>query len=582
MKIVKNNFKMLRLAGKEGKLVLSFKMIRSCVGAIKTVLMKIVVPASIINALADGDLLILLLSVSAFLCLELIDIWVLNHIENTLIKSAEVKMSDDIILSLYRHSSEIDMKNFDDKNYYDKNIVALNNIPGAILTSINVLTTVIGGILAIMLNIGCVLNISRISIFYIALTVVFSVMLRFYMTRWLLKLKEEQAPLNRKIDYNFEFRSNFRYAKAVKVEKIKKLHDDAFADASDERVKIIDKIIPKLLAFFLADDFLNGMLIKVLFLMALSYVALVLKNMSAVDVIVVYSATVNISDVFKSIVQTMVSLDTVSVYAGVYDDFVMKKSELADGEKKINEINKIEFKNVSFSYNGNNNILKDVCFKVTKGMKVALVGRNGSGKTTLLKLLLRFYDTDTGKILINDTDIKEFKAKDYRQLFSVLFQDVRLINATVSENVTYGREEISDKVNKEIEIVGLKEKIDEFPDGVKTHLGHELFEDGRNLSGGQSQKLLLARALYKESSVILLDEPTAHIDIKSENEFYGTIYEKLCDKTVFYITHRLISTQNADLILVFDEKGISEIGSHDELMNKEGLYKKMYLLQTQA
>lgn len=249
----------------------------------------------------------------------------------------------------------------------------------------------------------------------------------------------------------------------------------------------------------------------------------------------------------------------------------------------ISQPTSIEFKNVSFGYDNSQVVLNDISFCVKQNESIALVGVNGSGKTTLIKLLCGFYKANKGEILINGYNINKFCRKDLFKLYTAVFQDMCIFPFTVRENVTLSTISKDAKPNifKCLELAGIKEEIMKYDNGIESHMLKNLFADGIVLSGGQEQKLLLARAIYKEAPVLLLDEPTAALDPIAEAEVYNRFRTLTQNRTSIYISHRLASTRFCDKIYVLHEGKIQEIGTHEELMRKGGLYKNMYDVQSQ-
>lgn len=285
---------------------------------------------------------------------------------------------------------------------------------------------------------------------------------------------------------------------------------------------------------------------------------------------------------------------TASVYAGLYlmhlntDDY-RKCAEQPDdthGTEKIVTVPSkctVEFCDVSFSYDGTHNAVSHLSFKAQAGEKIAIVGENGAGKTTAMKLLSGLYFPTSGKILINGKDASEYKSSERSKLFSAIFQDVYIMPATVCTNVTMHPDETVDKekLNEALCLAGLSEKIGSLPDGVQTRLRKDINnEDAVDFSGGETQKLLLARAIYKKAPIIILDEPTAALDPIAENELYLKYDEITTGRTSFYISHRLASTAFCDKILFLDRGKITETGTHRELMDARGKYFRMYSMQS--
>ena len=245
------------------------------------------------------------------------------------------------------------------------------------------------------------------------------------------------------------------------------------------------------------------------------------------------------------------------------------------------EIETIEFKDVYFKYPGTERyILNGVSFKIDKGKHYAIVGKNGSGKTTITKLLLRLYKIDSGEILINGKNIYDYSTEKIHSMFSVVYQDYAKYAITVRENIGIGnlKNYTQEKIEKVVDGLGLKEVIEKLPNGYDTPLG-KVLENGVDLSGGQWQRVALARTLIRENAVKILDEPTAALDPIQETELYRNYGKIAKDSTTVFISHRLGSTKLADTILLIDDGKVLSSGSHEELMNQYGLYREMFCKQ---
>ena len=252
-------------------------------------------------------------------------------------------------------------------------------------------------------------------------------------------------------------------------------------------------------------------------------------------------------------------------------------------EKRNDRKYEVEFRNVSFKYPGSENYaLRNVNMKFEIGKRLAVVGMNGSGKTTFIKLLCRLYDPTEGEILLNGIDIRKYNYAEYMNIFSVVFQDFKLFSLTLGENVASGsnidREKVIDCLNK----AGFGGRLAEMPNGIDTYLYTDYEKDGVNVSGGEAQKIAIARALYKDSPFIILDEPTAALDPIAEAEIYGKFDEIAGDKTAIYISHRLSSCKFCDEIAVFHEGAVIQQGTHASLVSDEsGKYYELWHAQAQ-
>lgn len=259
--------------------------------------------------------------------------------------------------------------------------------------------------------------------------------------------------------------------------------------------------------------------------------------------------------------------------------------DLNGGERIAFEPNKqyeIRLDDVSFRYpKADKDTLSHINLTVHPGEKLAIVGLNGAGKTTLVKLVCGFLDPTEGRILLNGEDIRKFNRNDYYTLFSAVFQEFSVLDVTVKENVAQCVDGIDEtRVWQCIDKAGLTEKIQSLPKGIETHLGRRVFKDGVEFSGGQTQRLMLARALYKNAPILVLDEPTAALDPIAENDIYQKYNEMTHGRTSFFISHRLASTRFCDRIIFVDGGKIAEEGTHDELLKNGGGYAYLFEVQS--
>ena len=238
--------------------------------------------------------------------------------------------------------------------------------------------------------------------------------------------------------------------------------------------------------------------------------------------------------------------------------------------------------NVSFRYPGaSEDTLHKLNLTIRNGEKLAVVGRNGAGKSTLVKLLCGFFDPTEGRVLLNGEDIRKYNRKEYYGLFSAVFQDFSILAGTIAENVAQSVEEIDDsRVKEAIKDAGLKENVERLPEQYETRLGRSVHLDAYELSGGETQRLMLARALYRNAPVIVLDEPTAALDPIAESDLYERYHELTKVSTSIYVSHRLASTKFCDRIILIGAGGIAEMGTHEELMDAGKEYAHLYEVQS--
>lgn len=286
----------------------------------------------------------------------------------------------------------------------------------------------------------------------------------------------------------------------------------------------------------------------------------------------------------ESLIETMTEIRAYDMYYDNLDEYLSTPVKLREGKKKniVDGEFAIEFRNVSFCYPGSENYsLKNINITIKSGEKLSIVGENGAGKTTFVKLLTRLYDPTEGEILLNGTNIKEIDYEYYISIFSAVFQDYKLFCLPLKDNVALAQPADTSKIQSALERVGLQQKLKKLPKGIDTQIYKTFDETGFEPSGGEGQKIALARALYKDAPVIILDEPTAALDPRAEYEIYQQFNDIVHGKTAVYISHRLSSTRFCDVIAVLNRGKLTEYGSHDDLIKQDGLYKELFDMQAQ-
>jgi ATP-binding cassette subfamily B protein len=248
----------------------------------------------------------------------------------------------------------------------------------------------------------------------------------------------------------------------------------------------------------------------------------------------------------------------------------------ANDPKPITEEGEVEFNNVTFGYAKERPVLKNISFKANPGEKIAILGATGSGKTSLVYLIPRFYDSDSGNILIDGRDIKRYKLSDLRHKIGLVLQDVFIFTGTLKDNITFGKPDAPiDEIESAAKMARIHDFIKSLPEGYNTPVG----ERGITLSGGQRQRITIARALLTKPKILILDDALSFVDAKTENEIQQAIEEAMKGKTSFIIAQRLSTIKNADRIMVLDNGEIIEFGTHNELIAKDTVYKRIYETQ---
>ena len=317
------------------------------------------------------------------------------------------------------------------------------------------------------------------------------------------------------------------------------------------------------------------------------------RQLSLGDLTMYVTSAINFSTSIEKFGEQIVGLLQMMGFLEPYMEFMTLEEETKEYGKEMfsGDIETVEFRDVTFTYpKAEKPILKNITFEIHKGEKISIVGLNGAGKSTLVKLICRMYKADSGQILVNGKNIYDYDYNSYMKAISAVFQDYKLFNFSIEENISCqgdnfeGTDAVkkTEKVSRLIEEVGMKEKVDSLPLGVKSRFGKDYDEDGIEMSGGQGQKIAIARALYKPASMVILDEPASALDPIAEAEIYEKFNSLVEDKTAIYISHRMSSSVFCDKILIIDGGTVSDFDTHANLMKKtDSLYYKLFMAQAE-
>ncbi|MBZ2386793.1 ABC transporter ATP-binding protein/permease [Anaerococcus murdochii] len=299
-----------------------------------------------------------------------------------------------------------------------------------------------------------------------------------------------------------------------------------------------------------------------------------------------FSAIIGANENFMTSFQTMFSelagfIMSLANLEPLYDFYVLDSDE-EENLEIAEDFQSLEFKNVTFTYPGSDRkIIDDLSFKINKGEKISIVGVNNAGKTTIVKILLRFFDIDSGEILYNGVNIKKISKKSLYEKISGVFQDFSIMPFTIKENIIANKAFSENKTDEIIKQLDLDQKIKELTRGINTYLNKDIYENATDLSLGQKQKLAIARALYQDADFLILDEPTASLDPLAESKIYEHFNEMTRGKTAIFISHRMSSSRFTDKILLLDGGKAAAFDSHENLMAYDNLYSKLYNAQAQ-
>lgn len=393
--------------------------------------------------------------------------------------------------------------------------------------------------------------------------------------------------VNRRYSYFMSFlanTANYEKGKDVRMYAVADTISGNYKQSMDSMMDVFWQMRKRIEKY----QFLNGCCSAVYTLASYVYVGVKagLGLVSIGNVARYVSAFTKFSTALGSVVSTYMDISICAQYLAYFEEFMNIKNQKYEGslpiEKRDDNEYEFEFRDVSFSYpNSEEPVLNHISLKLKIGKKMSLVGPNGAGKTTFIKLLCRLYDPTEGQILLNGVDIRYYDYDEYIRLFSVVFQDFKLFSFSIAENVAVSKEFDEKKVRNCLEKAGFTERLGTLDKDIHTSI-YKLEEDGVEISGGEAQKIAIARALYKDSPLVILDEPTSALDPVSEYEIYRSFDKLVGEKTAIYISHRMSSCRFCDSILVFNGGQIVQKGNHRELMeDADGLYYEMWNAQAQ-
>lgn len=527
---------------------------------------------------------------AVFLCCLLafvvLGLWFNAFVFQKLQQKAKPEIKRRIKETLFRKAKEIDLACYDDPEFYNNYVLSVSEVENQIGRIFTVLTNLFTGVTSIILSGAFFIGSDPASFVFVAVSFAASLWSGKALNKLNFKIRNEKNPYERKLGYiNRVFYLN-DYAKEVRLntEVSGELLKDF--DTTNDKVLDIDKRnAGKRFGLQLMKDYIcSGFLIDVVYMIYLVYSAAVLHRISYSNVAVMRGTANRMKNRMRTFSDVYPKMREISLYVE------KMKSFLAIEPKIISTANKpmpekpteIELKNVSFGYNEKDGyILNNISMKIEPYTKIAIVGYNGAGKTTLIKLIMRLYDPDEGEILLDGVNIKEYDVEEYRGKIGTVFQDFKIFAATVKENVLLDFAENGEdrEVLSAVEKSGFGERLEKLPDGLNTHLTAEFEDNGVNLSGGEGQKLAVARVFCKNADLIILDEPSSALDPIAEYHLNHSMLTAAENKSVVFISHRLSTTRIADRIYMLENGRIIEEGSHSELLGIDGKYTQMWKAQ---
>ena len=495
------------------------------------------------------------------------------------------KISRHINMILFKKVSQVELACFENTEFFNKYTKAANETNGRAMSILDNIANFTAAIISCVIVMVTLLTIDGIAILWGLLPFAAYYIINKTSAKRRYALYEANIMPNRRMSYAYRAVYLRDYAKELRLFDIKNVLLKRYDESAAKVCENHDNHGYKIANIKLFSD-LTGTVFTIGALIFASARVLIFHAVSIGNFIVLANALREFSGLFGGFSGQLTAVIEHSMYSENLIEFLNYQPKIYEAQKGKNpalENPCISFKNVFFRYpNHENYVINDFTVDINPNEKVALVGHNGAGKTTIIKLLLRLYDPTEGEILLNGINIKEYDLKEYRKLFATVFQDYRAFSVSVYDNVAMCNGDISrEEVVKALKKSGIYDKIRELPNGIDTILTREFDDEGAILSGGEIQKIAIARMLVRKNQFAILDEPTSALDPIAEYKMYENMVETAKDETVIFISHRLSSAVLADNIYMLEHGKICESGTHDELMKKDGKYAEMFKMQSE-
>jgi ATP-binding cassette subfamily B protein len=523
------------------------------------------------------------------LIFSLISEWYQNstvHVTNDLIRKK-------LYNRLYKKARNVELRCFENAEFYNRYTAALDGSAEKMTQAVDNFFGIVCGVIAAAAAFSSMFMIDKFSVLFVIPPIIGNFVFGSLMNKVYTGRYNEGIRPERIVGYVNRVMYLAEYAKEIRLSNIHKLLRRYYDDSVQKLRDIGDKYGKRGIIIFWVGNCLTFAMVFEGIMIYAAYRTMITGSMGLAELAIMFSAMSTSTWIIIGLFGHISDALKNGKFLEYFRTFITYKEVIPEDQDGIipdSKIRSVEFENVSFSYDApddekHKNVINNLSFTVSNDQICAFVGHNGAGKTTLIKLLLRLYDPDTGVIKVNGVDIKEYNLRAYRRLFAAAFQDGKLMSMSVRGNILAGEKfdetEAEKLVLRALESAGIKPKIDTLKSGVDTILTKEFDEDGAVLSGGETQKLVVARAFARgeNASVKVFDEPSSALDPIAEYELYKSIMRESKNNITFFISHRLSSVKDADVVFMLENGSVIESGSHADLIVKRGKYAEMFSMQ---
>lgn len=540
------------------------------------VFMRFVIDAMKNETKAESIFLFLGITVVCFAAMSLYTCYV----QGKMMPEETAKIYGKLNLKLFDKATSVDLSCFEDSEFYNRYTLASEMATDRLIQTVDNFAGTVSGLVAALAAFGLMFEVDKISVLFIIFPIIGNFVFNRKLSAIDYKRNKDMAPHNRTVAYVNRVMYLSDYAKEIRLTDAFRMMKKKYREAIDGMVDVTKKYTVKSMilhwfyVMFTFSFIFEGLLIYGAFR------SIVTKSMSLAQLSVLTSLMVSTTWILIGFTDSLIATVKNGLYMNNlrgFLEYIPEIPEDCDGDDPGNEIHSVEFRDVCFSYKGKE-VISHLSFEIRGQKTYALVGHNGAGKSTIIKLLMRFYDPASGAIYLNGRDIREYNLQKYRALFAGAFQDYQIFSLSVAENVLMHKEEAGDEeiVTEALKMAGIYDKVMTLPKGIHTTLTKEFDPEGVVLSGGEFQKIVVARAFARNCQVKIFDEPSSALDPIAEYRLFDSILKDGKGKTMLFISHRLSSVQNADWVMMLENGKLIEQGTHKSLMEKHGAYADMY------
>ena len=509
-----------------------------------------------------------------------------SYMNSVIIPFTDNRVYRSLYRKLYAKARNIELRCFEDADFYNKYTMALDGSAQKMTKSVEFFFQVVFGVVAAAAAFSSMFMIDPFSVLFVISPIIGNFVFGGLMNKIWGGRYTDNVKNNRKAEYVNRVMHLAEFAKEIRYSNIHELMMKRYDEAVKGNVKVAEKYAGKAIVYSWAQNVTTFALVFEGIMIYAAYRTIVSKTMGLAELAIMFTAMSTSSwiliGMFNNFMEAMKNGQFLE-YFRTFMEYEEKIPEDQDGIIPEEKVRAIEFRNVCFEYQENEPVINDLSFKIEGDKVCALVGHNGAGKSTIIKLLFRLYDPTKGEILVNGVNIKKYNLKAYRKLFSAAFQDYKVMAMSVRDNVLMGAEfdDPDGTAERALKCAGVWDKVQSLSNGIDTVMTKEFDNDGAVLSGGEQQKIVVARAFAQKASVKVFDEPSSALDPIAEYDLYKGIMNESKGHITLFISHRLSSVKDADVVFMLENGTVIEQGSHRELMAQNGKYCEMFTKQAQ-